>query len=234
MSLLTLIQRVADYVSVPRPSVVVNSSDQLVRTLFAIAQEEGDDLCSSFRWAVLTQEKTFTTTATAVQTGAVPTDLDRFVPNSFFNRTTRRQVFGPITPQEWQAIQAQPALARVYLAFRERDGDFLITPTPAAGQTIAYEYVSNYWAKAVDGTPKPAFTADTDTTYLSESLMALGMRWRWLKSRGLEYGEDLQTYERQKEQVQARDGGAGRISLTGDGYYGINVNLPEGGFPGPG
>jgi hypothetical protein len=230
MSLLTLLQRAADLLSLARPATVIGSSDQQVRNLYALAIEEAKDLASAHNWQSLTREATFTTTATAAQSSAIPTDLDRFIPNSFFNRDTRRPVLGPITPQLWQGIQANPQLNRVFLAFRERDGAFLITPTPPAGQTIAYEYVTSKWARKSDLTlDYTEWQADTDTSYIDEWLITLGVRWRWKKSKGLPYGEDFDTYEKQRDQNRGRDGAAGAISLTGREYQlGILPNLPEG------
>lgn len=234
MTLLTLTQRTCDLLSIPRPATVVNSTDQQVRQLFALINEEGADLASSFDWQCMRRQSTFTTVADPEQTGAVPDDWDRFIANSFFNRTTLRQLFGPITPQRWQAIQVYPQFVGIYLAFIQRDNKFLITPTPPANETIAYEYVTKNWAISDADVEKSEFTADTDTTIIpsGERLIELGARWRWKAAKGLPYAEDLKTYEMQKEQTQARDGGSTQINTGGDPYYNWRANIPEGNFPG--
>lgn len=233
MSLLSVVQEAADLLSIPRPEFVAGNTDQQVRQLFAIANEEGKNLAGSYDWQVMREQHTFTTVAAADQTSAVPADLDRFISNSFFNRTTRRSVIGPITPQQWQAIQAQPQLNRVFLAFVQRHGSFLVTPTPTAGETIAYEYISTNWCRSSALVPQSKYLIDSDVAYLDEDLIVLGIRWRFLKSKGLEYGEDFQTYESEKRQKQARDGGNSEISMTGDGEYVLSPNIPEGSFAGP-
>lgn len=233
MSLLTVIQKSCRLLALPVPTAVVTSTDTQVQQLYELANEEGNDLASAHDWQIMRKQYTFTTIAQAQQSDPIPQDWDRFIPNSFFNRTTRRNVIGPITPQQWQAIQAQPQLNRVFLAFIEREGQMLITPTPTANETIAYEYVSNAWCRSADMIPQSDYLADTDVSYLSEKLIVLGIRWRWLKSKGLEYAEDFNTYERQKNQVMARDGGNTSISTTGDGEYILSPNLPVGSFPGP-
>lgn len=232
MTLLTVIQKACDAMGLVRPSAVVSSTDQQVRQLYALANEEGEELARSYNWQALRIEQTFTTVAANAQPGAVPADWDRFINNSFFNRTQRREIIGPITPQQWQSIQAQPALNRVYLAFIERGGSFLVTPTPSAGDLVAYEYISNNWALSASSTPQSSFLADTDTTLLSERLMQLGIRWRFLSAKGLDYGEAMKTYEREKETKQARDGASGILTSTGVDTY-IQTNIPEGNFPGP-
>jgi len=233
MTLLTIIQDVTDLLSLPRPQAVVASQDAQVRQLYALANEEGKELASRHDWQALTMQYTFDTTEAAVQTSAIPADLDRFIANTFFNRTTRRNLLGPLTPQDWQAIQAQPQLNRVYISWRERGNIFLATPDPVPPtQTIAYEYVTKNWAISAAGTPQARFSADDDTSYLDEELIKLGVRWRFMKTKGLEYAEDFRTYERQVQQARGRDGGATRLNLRG--YDGFVASIyPEGTFPGP-
>ncbi len=233
MSLLSIIADATDLLSLPRPTEVATSTDQQVRQLFALANEEGRELAGSFDWQVLREQHTFVTAGTAVQTSAVPGDWDRFISNSFFNRTTQRTVLGPITPQQWQSIQAQPQLNRVFLAFIQRHGQFLITPVPTPNETIAYEYVTKNWAKSSGGVPQDRFIIDSDESYLDEWLITLGVRWRFLKSKGLEYAQDLQTYNFELSQKQARDGGNTELSTTGSDGYILSPNVPQGGFPGP-
>lgn len=230
MTLLEIIQEVCELVSLPRPTTIISSPDQQIRQLYAIANEEGRNQAGSFDWQIMRAQYDFTTVASAVQSSAVPDDWDRFISNSFFNITTRRQIVGPITPQEWQAIQAQPQLNRVVLAFVQRGGQFLLTPTPTAGETIQYEYVSKNWAVSNSGEPKSRFTADTDETYLSDDVMILGIRWRWYKAKGLEYGDDLETYREELRARQARDGGNTVIDAAPSGRldFPIGAGTPQG------
>ncbi len=231
-NLLSIVQRACRLLSIPVPTEVVNSTDTQVQQLYALANEEGDELAGTYDWQVMRRQHLFDTVASAVQSSAVPSDFDHFIANSFFNRTTMRMIYGPITPQEWQAIQAQPQLNRVFLAFVERDGQFLVTPTPPAGQEIAYEYITKYWAKSAASVPQAEFLADTDETYLDDKLFPLGLRWRFLKSKGLDYAEDFRTYQGERNQRMARDGGNGVIDTAGGAYYGWATNIQEGGWPG--
>jgi hypothetical protein len=232
LTLLQIIQRSCRLLSIPVPTEVVASTDAQVQQLYALANEEGDELAGTYDWQIMRRQHLFDTVASAVQASAVPSDFDHFIANSFFNRTTMRNIYGPITPQEWQAIQAQPQLNRVFLAFVERDGQFLVTPTPPAGQEIAYEYITTDWAKSTLGVPQSQFEADTDETYLDSKLFPLGIRWRFLKSKGLEYAEDFKTYQNERNQRMARDGGNGVIDTAGGDYYGYAANISEGNFPG--
>ena len=230
MTLLSIIRDVAGRLSLPQPTIVVTSTDKQVIQLLALANEEGKSLASRTRWQALVEEQTFVTVAAAIQATALPADFDRFIDNSFFNRSTRRPMTGPISPRQWQWIQAQPVYSTAYLMFRQRTGQFIITPTPPAGQTIAYEYVSKNWALSATSQAQSSFLADTDTSLLDEELIGLGLRWRFLRAKGLDYAEEMATYEAQVEQAVARDGGAAALSIS-PGPIDLNrVNLPDGNF----
>jgi len=234
MSLLTIIQAVSDRLSLRRPTAVASSADQQVRQLFALANEEGAELAKRANWPALMMEQTFITTATETQATAFPADFREFVPGSFFNRTQGRRLIGPITPQQYQAIKARPVYGLVYLSFRVRARQFLVTPAPPAGDVIAYEYLSTRWAKSDADQPKAEFTSDDDGTFLDEELFKLGVRWRYLKANGLDYSEDFRSYEMAVERAIAGNGNAGALSMGG-GYIDPilssgRANAPEGSF----
>jgi hypothetical protein len=201
--------------------------------MWELANEEGEELTRGFDWQILRKEQTFLTIADPDQSGFFADDFLRFVFNTSFNRTTRRNLIGPITPQQWQAIQAQPQLNRVFLAWIERGGEVLVTPTPPADQTVAYEYISGNWAYSSSGTPKDSLSSDDDETFLNERILRMGVRWRFLSAKGLDYRQAYQTYQVELEKVQGRDGGNTIISTTGQTSYILSPNVPEGAFPGP-
>lgn len=200
----------------------------------ALANREGKNLARSFDWQAICKQTTFVTVATETQAGAVPADWDKFIPDTFFNRSQMLPVLGPITPQEYQAIVALPAVMSYYLLYRQREGAFLITPAPTAGETIAYEYRSNQWCESAGGTPQTAFEGDTDVALLDEQVITLGLIWRFKAAKGVGYDEDHQTYTRELDKAKARDGGTGTLNIAGlgsvlrPGY----PNYPLGNFPG--
>ena len=230
MSLLSLVGEVTGRLSLPTPSAVAGSSDRQLVQLMALANEEGASLARRHPWQALVEEQSFVTVAAPAQAAALPADFDRFAPNSVFNRSTRRAMTGPITPRQWQWVQAQPAYASAYLAFRERTGQFLVTPTPPAGQTIAYEYLSRNWCRSSAGTPKPAYAADDDVALIDEALISLGIRWRFLRAKGLDYAEEMASYERELEQAMARDGGSTALAIAPRPGAPDRENIPDGSF----
>lgn len=217
MTLLTMINEAQGLLVLPRSTVAISSTDLNVRFLVGLANLEGRELFKrpTRGWEALETEQTFTSTATAVQTGAIPSDYHALIINTMFNRSQNRRVTGPLSPQEWQAQQALSA-SLLTDAFRIRGGNLLITPTPDAGDTYAFEYMSKNWCQSSGGAGQAAWAADSDTGVLDENLMLLGIIWRFKADRGLSYAENFNTYEKEAEQAIMRDGGKRDLNYSMD------------------
>lgn len=212
MSLLTIVQGACARLSLPVPTgVVTSTSDVTAQQMWRLANEEGRELSRRAAWKALLREQTFTTVATAAQTSALASDLDWIVPDTMWNRTSDRKVFGPVSPQDWQRLQAIP-VGSIDLAYRIRATSLLMTPTPTAGETVAYEYVTNKWCQTSGGTAQTDWAADTDTALLDEELHTLGLVWRFKRAKGLDYSQEIQNYEVQVRQALLREGTRPRIS----------------------
>jgi len=217
MSLLTMVQKVCRRVGIAVPNLVVDNTDVQIIQLLALADEEGEDLEARCHWRAQVRDTTFTIVGTANQ-GAIDGtvvsdgDFDHFINDSIWNRTTSLPITGPLNDMEWQTLQASPVTGP-YQQWQEREGNFYIDPTPTAGETMGFSYVSTSWCQSSGGVGRAAWAADNDTGLLDESLMGLGLRWRWLKTKGLEYAEDFATYERRVMDAMARDGSKPMLSL---------------------
>ncbi len=89
---------------------------------------------------------------------------------------------------------------------------------------MRFEYVSKNLYADADGNPKPEWTADTDVCRIPERLVELGVIWRWLQFKGLDYGEAMTNAEKAFAQLSGSDGGgrgvlkAGRARLKAEEY----------------
>lgn len=212
MSLLTIVQEAARRIGLAPPTSVYASTDPLAVQLLGLAQEEGKALARRNAWQALQTEYTFPTVASTASY-ALPSGFDRILTETVFNRTRRRRMLGDLTPQQWQETQAS-LVTMVNPAFRIRGSLFLISPTPTAAETIAYEYVTKNWCQSALSVGQSAWAADTDTGLLDEELMTLGIKWRWGRAKGLDYAEDMNTYEIEVGNAILRDGARTRIDTS--------------------
>lgn len=237
MSLLTVVQSFCARTHIPVPTSVMGSTDSQVENIRALLEEEGNDLASRHPWESLTREATHTSLAAEDQ-GAIATLASngfRSIKNgTIWDRTNQLKIIGPLSAQEWQAAKAMAPTGPDY-RFRIRGGKLLITPTPAAGHSWAFEYMSENWILGADlVTYKNLFTLDTDTILLPETLLIAGLKWRWKKENGLDYAEDFRTYEMQIKDAMGRDGGRKTLDMNGgrgDAMPGVFV--PQGSWAVP-
>lgn len=223
MTIKTMVQDAADELNLPRPSVVMTSTDPQVRQLVRLAQNEGRSLAKRHAWTILIDEHTFVTVAAGSQTtSSIPTDLGWILPGTMFNRTENRQVFGPIDSRDWQRTQAS-LITQADPSFRILQGAVYISPTPSAGDTVAFEYVSNKWCQSSGGTAAAAWAADTDTGKLDEKVMTLGIVWRFRDAKGLPHATQLMAYEREVADAILRDGTKPRLSMGAVSYDRVPV-----------
>ncbi len=219
MSMLSTIQSHCRRTNLTVPATVYGSTDPQVLQMMALLEEEGNDLAKRGDWQGITFEAHLTTTAAEDQ-GAMTTiasnGFSYIKDETFWDRTDRLPVYGPLNDKEWQAQKAVVNTGPRYY-YRIRGGELLVTPTPTASLDFRFEYVSKNWILAVDGvTYKNYFTADTDTLLLPEEIMLMGLRWRWKKEKGFDYAEDFRTYESQVGSALGRDGGKKTLSMSDD------------------
>ena len=208
---------------VPVPATVFGTTDTQVLQVMRLLEEEGNDLALRGAWESLTFEGSLTTLAAASQ-GAIATLASngfRYIKNdTIWDRTNKLPVCGPMDPQEWQAIQALTWTGPRY-RYRIRGGNLLITPTPTAGYSWYFEYVSKNWITDSTGvTYRSVFAMDTDIGLLPEELLLMGLRWRWKKEKGLDYAEDFATYEVQVKDTLGRQGGKPHLRMDDEGWRG--------------
>lgn len=216
MSLLTLIQKCHKRVGLNAPNAAMSSTDENVVRMIELANEEGEELWGRGDWQTLVREETHTTLAAESQgliTTICGTDFDHICNDTFWNRTKNRRWY-PVDNVTWQTMKASGITGPVEY-FRLRGNSLLAIPTPTAGETLAFEWVTKHWCETSGGSGQSAWAADTDVSRLDEGIMLAGLVWRWKKAQGLEYAEDFSQYEARVETALTRDGAKPRINMGG-------------------
>ena len=227
MSLLTIVQTACKRVGVTAPVNAYSSTDDNIVRIIALANEEGEELANEYSWQVLTNEATHTTVAAESQ-GSILTiagaDFGWIKNDTFFDRTSNRPVL-PVDDVEWQRMKAS-SVTGPYSRFRISGNTLRALPTPTAGHTWAFEWVSKNWCESSTGTGQDEWGADSDVAKLDETLITMGVVWRFKQSQGFEYGEDFNKYQRRLQNALARDGAKPRVRM-GSGRS-SQLNVPEG------
>ncbi|MBP2442844.1 hypothetical protein [Rhizobium leguminosarum] len=214
MSLLTIIQNVCAEIDLDPPTAVMSSADPQVTQLRILSSRAGRDLMREHDWSTLMVQRQFTATGAIPEPTEPPSDWNRFLDNAkIWNNSRLWQLNGPVDGQTWQRetiINSNP----VPQLWRRINGKLAIYPNDA-GEILSYEYVSANWIAVNGGTTYAATWAnDTDMARFPEELLELSLIWRWKRAKGLDYGEELESFERAKESAVGSDRAAAPTDLS--------------------
>lgn len=167
----------------------------------------------------LTQTPTAAGTAAAISFAklqyAVPSDFDRTINRTQWDRSQHWEMLGPESPQQWQWLKSGYISTGPRIRYRMLAGYFQIWPAIAATHYEVFEYVSQFWIYATGGAQptKKRFTADTDTTVFPDRLMVSGLKNAYYQAKGL--GDTyLQEYMDQLNIAKATDKGAPTLAFA--------------------
>lgn len=170
---------------------------------------------------------------------ALPTDIRSFIAATFWDRNFRWPMLGPLSAQEWENIISGISPSGPRIQFRVVNNLMEITPLPGTSQTdqIAYEYVSNAWCTTAAGVARTAsggvcrFVADTDLYRWPENTLRLGVKYRFLQAKGLDFSTAYQDYVAARDFQLASSGGSRSLRMN-VGYRGAKLigwdNIPDG------
>jgi hypothetical protein len=164
----------------------------------------------------------------------LPSDWQRQVPQTEWNRTQRWELLGPKSAQEWQTFKSGIVSAGPRQRFRILQNQLCLNPSPPDNQTLSFEYISNGWVEGADGVGKVEVTADTDTFIFSDSLLITGLKSQWMVAKGLDASFSLGEFRYLLEQEKSTNKSAPVLS-TG-AFAGslllTDQNMVDGSYPG--
>lgn len=219
MSCLTLVQSVCLRIGLDAPIQAIGSTDRQVLQIVELTNESGQELARRYPWQSLLAVGSFTTVATETQ-GDIETiapGLDYIINDTIWNRTLRRPVYGPKTPQNWEQQKAF-AINGPWSGYRLIGGVLAMYPVPTAGQDCYFEYISKNWISTSTSQTSATWTNDADTPLLDNNLLVLDTIWRWKAAKGLDYAEDFTKAERLYLDLSNRDGGKDWLNLSNTKY----------------
>lgn len=207
-----MVNNIVDELGLPRPTTVVTSSDQTARTLLAHANKEGEDLVKFHDWTILTREHTLTTVIGQAEY-ALPTDYQRLLRQTEWDRTGRRPLVGPLDGPDWQNIKSSGLGSgiigyrfRIYRASTGNTRKIYLDPVPTVnGESLVFEYISKNFCAAAGGTAQEQWAADTDVPILDARLMELGISVRYRRGRGLNFASEVDEYDQLLSTSVAQD-----------------------------
>jgi hypothetical protein len=202
------------------PNTIVGNTDINARRLLRAAQRVGSDLVTRAAWSVLRTQATFTAVPGEAQPGTVPSDFDRMIPETLWDRTNRMLIAGPVPSARWQSLTATWPGNGPDRWFTLRGTAIAIFPGMQGGEAMAYEYVSRNFCETAAGIDQPRWSADTDVERLPSEVFTLGVVAFFLQAQGLPYADQMAAYEARVVRSLANDDPASGVLSSGDLFGG--------------
>lgn len=200
---------------------------------------------TSVRCEMLSTATATTTDITfAKDTYDIPTDFDRYIGTTWWDRTNHWRLIGPDSPQMYQYIRSGIFATGPRVRWSQtgkRPTAWRIWPPPTGENTpdaLVWMYISKNWVAKADGSYSDKMLLDSDEPLLDPQAVTLGVKWRFWQIKGFssEAVEMQAEYVDLVSSLMARDGGIPDLWLnrrSGPFLIGMD-NVRDGNWPGPG
>lgn len=148
---------------------------------------------------------------------AMPSDFDRLIDRTDWDKSQHWEMLGPETAQQWQWLTSGYISTGPRVRYRVLGSLFQIWPSLGANHQLGFEYVSNLWVTVAAGTTptKTAFTVDTDfTTVFPDRLLVLGTKLKYFEIKGFETSALYRDYTAHLDMAKAFDAGSPTLSFA--------------------
>lgn len=188
--------------------------------------------------AVMSQAASSSATATNLTFSQtiypLPSDYDRPINNTQWDKSKRWQLLGPATAQQWEWLKSGWISTGPRIYYRILGGFFQIWPPQGVADYLGFEYVSKNWILASSDTApsKYRYTADTDTCVFPDRLMIAGLKKAYFAAKGYAPQYDGE-WQEQFDAARGSDAGAATLSMSGARNATLLLtqsNIPDSGY----
>lgn len=165
--------------------IVGNDEDDTARTLLSAAFKVGEEMVRDYNFQEMSRTGSVTTVA-STNAYDLPADYDRLAPDTMWNNTEARYMFGSATRRRWASITNSNVYNNITFDWRLAGGQIQIFPTPESVFTFNYEYLSKQYCKSSAGVKRTdGWAADSDLTILPHDIFIHGIRYYFSDSKNL-------------------------------------------------
>ena len=162
---------------------------------------------------------------------AMPSDYDRQIDSTHWDKTQHWAMLGPETAQQWEWLTSGYISTGPRVRYRIFGDTFQIWPPQGTQHYLGFEYVSKAWAATTLGVAKNSFTIDTDICIFPDRLMVLGLKHKYYQAKGL--GDIYQSdYFAELSLAMSNDAGSPTLSMApniSQVLIGV-ANIPDSGY----
>ena len=145
-----------------------------------------------------------------------PSDFDRLVDRTQWDKSKHWEMLGPETAQQWEWLRSGYISTGPRIRYRMLGGYFAIWPPLGSTESLSYEYVSNLWVVPTGGylPTKTAFSVDTDTCIFPDRLMVLGIKLKYFEIKGFDTTALYRDYTKHLDIAKGSEAGSPTLSMA--------------------
>ena len=144
----------------------------------------------------------------------LPSDWDRQIDRTHYDKSKRWEMMGPTDAQQWQFLKSSYISTGPRIRYRILGGYFQVWPAMNTNEYLGFEYMSNQWADSASGTPQSSFLADTDTCIFPDRLMVTALKKKYFEIKGFDATAFTRDYLQQLSFAKANDSGSATLSFA--------------------
>ena len=163
---------------------------------------------------------------------AMPSDYDRQIDRTHWDKTKHWEMLGPETAQQWEWLISGYIATGPRIRYRIFGDYFQIWPFTASSDTLGFEYIGNGWAFSSSGTAQTSMVADTDYCMFPNRLMVNGLKLRYFDAKGFDSTALQLAYQRELNIAKGNDSGSQTLSFAPkiSGILITPANVPDSGY----
>lgn len=154
-----------------------NSTDPDDKQMVAIANMVVEEIRDFFPWTPLRTELEIELQAGQTRY-TLPSDYSTTIPESVWETDGSKQVDIPVEDGRWYKLKFSSETSSGMVRARFY-GNILEVAETTPGLKISLEYISKWIVRSDVGAGKERFTADTDTFYLNDQMLIMGVKAGW-------------------------------------------------------
>jgi len=197
MNALALVTQFCQETGLPVPGGLIGATEGHAVQMRALLNKVIMDL-SQYNWQQQNRYVTWTSVAgedqgALIDIFGVDDDYLRLIPNTFWDNTEQRPVFGPVTEAVWAYYKAAVNPGPIY-QYIIKQSHLLMSPNMVAGHTMSVQMYSKLIVVSAGGTLKQSFTVDDDSFVFPDIAILRGLTWNWAKKKGEDWSDDHALY----------------------------------------
>jgi len=144
----------------------------------------------------------------------LPSDWDRQVDRTHYDKSKRWEMLGPTDAQQWQFLKSSYISTGPRIRYRILGGYFQVWPAMNTDEYLGFEYMSNQWATSATGVTQTSFLADSDTCIFPDRLMVTALKKKYFEIKGFDSTAFTRDYLQQLSFAKANDSGSATLSFA--------------------